>query len=167
MTSPLSGRGIAKRFQDIAVTAPRDPPAWGIPVTPRCSVRAQPESAPALDVSIARQRHPRIFLGISRDWTSAAASRAAGTSTNERVPLREIIDEEGEHWQVFDVYPTDGAQTGVLRESFLNGWLCFQSIKGRRRVVPIPEGWAEISDQKLRLMLSVAPPTSEVPKVDK
>ena len=78
------------------------------------------------------------------------------------MPLREINDENGSLWQVFDVHPTPGA--GALNEKYVGGWLCFLSDKGRRRVAPIPDGWEAMTDGALRRLLSVAPPTGEIPR---
>ena len=81
--------------------------------------------------------------------------------------LREIIDEHGTQWQVFDVHPAHESEAPAVRETFVGGWLCFLSDKGRRRVAPIPEGWEDMSDQSLRRLLSVAPPTGESPRLAK
>ena len=81
--------------------------------------------------------------------------------------LREIIDEHGTAWQVFDVQPAHESGAPTVRETFVSGWLCFLSDKGRRRVAPIPESWEHMSDQSLRRLLSVAPPTGESPRLAK
>jgi hypothetical protein len=78
------------------------------------------------------------------------------------VSLREISDENGNLWQVFDVHPANEAR--ALNEKYVGGWLCFLSDKGRRRVAPIPDGWEDMSDGALRRLLSVAPPTGESPR---
>lgn len=81
--------------------------------------------------------------------------------------LREISDEYGKRWQVFDVQPAHQSWAGALSENFVYGWLCFLSDKGRRRIAPIPDGWEHMNDQVLRSLLSVAPPTGENPRQEK
>jgi hypothetical protein len=80
------------------------------------------------------------------------------------VALREILDENATLWQVFDVHPATEAEGAVLTGTFVHGWLCFLSEKGRRRITPIPEGWEQMTDHALRRLLSVAPPTGEIPR---
>ena len=81
--------------------------------------------------------------------------------------LRDIVDEHGTSWQVFDVHPASEHGATRLRETFVGGWLCFLSDKGRRRVAPIPDGWEDMNDQSLRRLLSIAPPTGESPRLAK
>lgn len=81
--------------------------------------------------------------------------------------LREIIDEHGTLWQVFEVHPVHESEAAVLKESFIGGWLCFLSERGRRRVAPIPGEWEAMNDHALRRLLSIAPPTGESPRLTK
>ncbi len=89
---------------------------------------------------------------------------------------RQLTDERGMSWDVWDVYPSDARATGLYdRRSSANvtpmppdrghplldaelehGWLCFQAGLERRRFAPIPTGWEELPDGVLRVMLSVA-----------
>lgn len=95
---------------------------------------------------------------------------------------REFTDALGVRWQVWAVIPgsadrrdrsdrrSDGRATDerrVRRElrirmeaGFANGWLVFESDREKRRLHPIPELWAERSDEDLRALLSAAVPAS-------
>jgi hypothetical protein len=37
----------------------------------------------------------------------------------------------------------------VLRGSYAQGWLCFQSDRGKRRLTPIPKDWTVCDDDRL------------------
>ena len=59
--------------------------------------------------------------------------------------LREFTDTLGVTWRVWDVNPVvHNRDSKALRRAFLtvpDGWLCFESEKGRRRLAPIPADW--------------------------
>ncbi|HEY4216299.1 MAG TPA: hypothetical protein VGM67_04140 [Gemmatimonadaceae bacterium] len=94
---------------------------------------------------------------------------------------RQIKDEHGSAWDVWDVQPTDAlgqspydrrigeraddaAHTApadeppMLSAELEQGWLCFQSGAARKRFAPIPPNWRELPDGVLRVMLDVADP---------
>jgi rubredoxin len=96
---------------------------------------------------------------------------------------RQIKDEHGSAWDVWDVQPADAAghppydrRTGertdnesgasladrppMLSAELEQGWLCFQCGADRRRFAPIPPNWPELPDGVLRVMLEVANPVS-------
>jgi len=61
--------------------------------------------------------------------------------------LRQFTDTLGVTWRVWDVHPvvtthamSAPAQNGLFRVP--EGWLCFESESGRRRLAPIPIDWA-------------------------
>lgn len=63
--------------------------------------------------------------------------------------------ENGVQWTVWDVLPT--LPTPVPLDARLsNGWLTFKSATEKRRLVPIPEGWTEWSDEQLIRLLRTA-----------
>jgi len=74
---------------------------------------------------------------------------------------REITDESGRQWRVWDTYPQN---TAVVRPEYAEGWLCFESDAGKHRLAPVPEGWFEATDEHLRRLLrraleaAIAPP---------
>lgn len=91
---------------------------------------------------------------------------------------REFEDEAGRPWRVWDVYPTraerreredrrDGDRTGrgrrrseelrvAVRPELLDGWLCFEAAGERRRLIPVPDGWADAPVPRLVEWLACA-----------
>lgn len=90
--------------------------------------------------------------------------------------LREFTDDGGHNWQVCDVSPAyverrggvdrrrqpraDAAERRRLRQHrmvvaprFRFGWLVFESAEERRRLGPIPPGWAVWPESELRSLL--------------
>jgi hypothetical protein len=53
-----------------------------------------------------------------------------------------------EEWDVWDVRPQ--SRMGAVGNGMENGWLCFQSGTRRRRLAPIPDGWHEMDERRLR-----------------
>ena len=63
---------------------------------------------------------------------------------------REIEDDKGVRWTVFAVYPSISREgRAPLRESYANGWLAFDSGLETRRLAPMPDDWARLSDRAL------------------
>src|SRR4051794_3435418 len=82
---------------------------------------------------------------------------------------REVTDADGVRWELWEVQPTliekreeaadPPATTGERRHVRSNrmrvspemreGWLAIRSENERRRIAPIPDGWAELSDEEL------------------
>ena len=69
------------------------------------------------------------------------------------MPFREFDDAAGVRWVVWSTIPATGV---TLSSGMETGWLTFQSSTERRRMAPIPDGWATVSDARLELMLKVA-----------
>ena len=85
-------------------------------------------------------------------------------------------------WQVWEVIPRsaerrDGAERRTENRSkrerrvrqelrirmasdLANGWLAFESAHETRRLVPIPEGWADRDDDMLAALLAEASPAA-------
>ena len=66
--------------------------------------------------------------------------------------LREFPDRGGRVWRVWDTVPVSRA----LRPDLLGGWLTFEQGTLRRRLAPIPDGWADASDEELRRLCARA-----------
>jgi hypothetical protein len=96
----------------------------------------------------------------------------------ERMPQREITDENGVRWKVWEVRPSNAerrrqrdAYAGPERRQrddpnrlrfkseLVSGWLAVQSGRERRRIAPIPDDWEELSEVELGRMCSAAPIT--------
>jgi hypothetical protein len=92
------------------------------------------------------------------------------------VAYREFRDSQGKTWEVWEVRPaaierrqaddrrryprefSDRRSTIPFRllGGMKDGWLTFQSGNERRRLSPIPEGWAALSDATLRELAAKA-----------
>jgi hypothetical protein len=84
--------------------------------------------------------------------------------------LREFTDNSGQHWRVWDVYPSERGKGGPsereivaaeLRGRFRSaelaeGWLCFESATERRRLAPIPPDWEVVDPAILAQLLARA-----------
>jgi hypothetical protein len=68
------------------------------------------------------------------------------------VALREYRDEAGVQWRVWRVQPsTFVAPTlaGQPADEDRPCWLCFESVREKRRLIPAPDAWDERSDAEL------------------
>jgi hypothetical protein len=62
-------------------------------------------------------------------------------------------------WRIWNTVPISGA---VINPGFEKGWLTFESDDGAlRRLAPIPDGWEDLSDDRLLGLLGVS---KEVPR---
>lgn len=76
---------------------------------------------------------------------------------------RTFIDAQGVHWEAWDVIPTQHADDSGAVRSHLpgrmsDGWLCFESRRGKRRLAPIPQGWEALADAELDALCRAAAP---------
>lgn len=102
---------------------------------------------------------------------------------------RQFRDSNAVDWEVWEVMPVSAIQPLLDRRSRLRthddgpqksrtdewllpkpgmsqGWLLFESRRERRRLVPIPEGWADLSVEGLEVLCgraAPAPAVSELP----
>jgi len=72
--------------------------------------------------------------------------------------MREIRDDAGVEWMVYEVQRTEGVKSGgpELPEPLRNGWLCFESASEKRRLTPVPSGWHGLPDADLSTLLADA-----------
>jgi hypothetical protein len=71
--------------------------------------------------------------------------------------MRSIKDAAGTTWTVFEVKKQGGDERwSYLPAEFGQGWLCFESPVGKRRLTPIPANWDEADDTQLLRMLGQA-----------
>ena len=71
-----------------------------------------------------------------------------------------ITDSAGVEWTVFEV-KRQGATSdrwSYLPEEFDDGWLCFESDFGKRRLTPVPENWRRATAVELERLLRQASP---------
>jgi hypothetical protein len=96
------------------------------------------------------------------------------------MPHRQFTDSKGTTWDVWEVEPSHAerrrpghdrrrtARPGPDRRRSIDdmrvrisseltqGWLVFQSTNEKRRLTPVPEGWAHLDDAALERLLSQA-----------
>lgn len=72
--------------------------------------------------------------------------------------MRQIRDDAGVEWMVYEVNPAAGAWRSIesLPEGYRNGWLCFESPTEKRRLTPLPIGWQDLPIEKLSGLLGSA-----------
>lgn len=63
--------------------------------------------------------------------------------------VREIEDERGVRWAVFQVHPSSREGRTTVRERYRQGWLAFDSGLEVRRLAPIPPEWESRGDGEL------------------
>jgi len=74
--------------------------------------------------------------------------------------MRTITDSAGVEWTIFEVR-RQGATSdrwAYLPQEFDEGWLCFESTFGKRRLTPVPVRWRESDIAELERMLCRASP---------
>ena len=69
---------------------------------------------------------------------------------------REITDPAGRRWRVWDTYPQEFGGRSIIAEGFASGWLTFECDAEKRRVAPVPRGWAERDGDALLQLLESA-----------
>jgi len=57
---------------------------------------------------------------------------------------RTFMDPSGGEWQVWEVNPS-----ALLESTPESAWLAFQSATEKRRLAPVPAGWADASEAEL------------------
>lgn len=76
------------------------------------------------------------------------------------MPMRSLL-QDGREWTVWDVFPTFDARmrmAGEAADQLVQGWLVFECDIEKRRLGPIPDGWDELPDHDLALLLASATP---------
>jgi hypothetical protein len=72
--------------------------------------------------------------------------------------LRTFTAADGTPWNVWNVVPsiTHTHQALTVMAAMTGGWLCFECASAKRRLVPIPDGWEELSDAELERVMETA-----------
>ena len=74
--------------------------------------------------------------------------------------MRTLNDSTGVLWTVYEVKRENSGKDRIsyLPEQFGDGWLCFESSYGKRRLTPVPPRWREFGDEEMeRLLIRAAP----------
>jgi len=83
------------------------------------------------------------------DIAPQLTERRSGENTDRRVAIT-VIPHADRRTEVRRLADTRRA---VLRGTFAEGWLCFESNSEKRRLSPIPTGWTTCSDELLETYL--------------
>ena len=103
-------------------------------------------------------RRSSIFRWAAYNGYISAAFAQSGTvlAFPRGMPVRTFVDRKGATWRVWATRPSRAA---VLSSEFAEGWLTFESEAGGvRRLAPVPDGWLDVSDDRLYLMCRAAEP---------
>lgn len=68
---------------------------------------------------------------------------------------RTFTDTAGLNWEVFEVHRAS-QKAGAVSPGLENGWLAFASGENKRRLAPIPAGWAVATDAELEALCESA-----------
>lgn len=60
-----------------------------------------------------------------------------------------IFHRHGQRWEVWEVRLGEGGGRRSVDPQLAEGWLTFECAAEKRRLAPIPEGWAELEDETL------------------
>jgi hypothetical protein len=73
------------------------------------------------------------------------------------MPLREVHDDDGVLWLIYQVRPT-ATRKGVpqVQPGLAGGWLCFQSPQGKRRLAGVPDSWEMMEAVELLALMKKA-----------
>lgn len=74
--------------------------------------------------------------------------------------MRLFRDSRNIEWTVFEVRRQAGpkGEMTFLPGGFSSGWLCFESLGAKRRLVRYPPRWREFKDEELEKLLGEAAP---------
>jgi hypothetical protein len=76
--------------------------------------------------------------------------------------VREFTDSAGNGWRAWDVTPDELSprtkDEDYLAQLYHTGWIVFETKSGndKRRLYPVPKGWAELPDAQLAVLLEKA-----------
>lgn len=66
---------------------------------------------------------------------------------------RVFVDADGRQWTAWETIPT---RQEMVSGPMSGGWVTFMCGEDRYRYTPLPEGWADWPEHRLRAMLQVA-----------
>lgn len=76
--------------------------------------------------------------------------------------LREVIDADGETWLVFEAHAEKAGGASTRGGKEVERWLCIYTDTERRRILPIPERWEQLSDAALLDLVRHAEPRPRI-----
>lgn len=106
-------------------------------------------------VSVRLKRRSRRAPGKETQGKETQAEAIPEGAVEVETPIAHRIFEDvrGKRWHAFAVQASESmSDRAGLPEEFRQGWLAFESRDELRRVAPIPENWAELPTDELRLL---------------
>lgn len=95
---------------------------------------------------------------------------------------REFVDADGVPWEAWEVIPSTAERRSAserrfgardqrerrlqqqlrvkMHDGLVQGWLVFESPTEKRRLNPIPDGWAVLTDEQLGVLARTAEPAA-------
>lgn len=70
--------------------------------------------------------------------------------------VRTVLDAENRTWHVYVV--VERTKWGPSPDQKRSNWLCLETRGDRRFITPVPEGWKQLSDERLRALIARAKP---------
>ena len=117
-------------------------------------------------ISIRRKRRYRRQVTDAVVGGEGDGPDSDGATAPEPPGHRVFTDEQGVVWSVWSVQPDqrEDDRHSRLRGSYSKGWLAFESTIGKRRLSPIPSGWADLDDAELQRLCEHAEPARQIPR---
>lgn len=122
------------------------------------------------EVLVVAHETAREVVSIRRKRRRRARSASHETELSSK-PVgahRVFTDPNGTSWDVFAVLPpAEGKALARLPGPFQQGWLCFDAATEKRRLSPIPDGWANATEDELlhlREQAILVPPRTTPPE---
>ena len=72
--------------------------------------------------------------------------------------MKSFRDSNNVEWTVFEVRRQVSRADSVATIAQTSGWLCFESMSAKRRLLKYPERWREFADGELTRLLNEAKP---------
>jgi hypothetical protein len=69
---------------------------------------------------------------------------------------REFRAVDGQRWEVWETHPRRETDPERIAPELAGGWLAFESPSEKRRLAPIPDEWAALSDEDLATLCAQA-----------
>lgn len=104
---------------------------------------------------------PMLETGPTAGRAGRYAATARALPVEWNMSLREFVDGTGKRWKAWDITPDrmhPSTRAEDYMQPFLDGWLVFESLDGgvKRRLHPIPPGWAEMAPGELERLCTSA-----------
>jgi hypothetical protein len=73
-----------------------------------------------------------------------------------RTVAHRVFHRHGVRWEVWEVHLRENGGRRSVDPQLAEGWLTFESAAEKRRLAPIPEGWADLDEETLVTLCDAA-----------